>query len=102
MTRISFCHNPNASLLIRPRSTPELMEREAALRQKIELLKRDREAISLPKPSPGTEAETGLRTCQQAGARAKMADAKKEKASLFYELISARVEASNSRISSLT
>lgn len=78
------------------------MEREAALRQKIELLKRDREAISLPKPSPRTEAETGLRTCQQAAARAKMADAKKEKASLLYELISARVEASNSRISSLT
>lgn len=78
-------------------SPPELMEREAALRQKIELLKRDREAISLPKPSPGTEAETGLRTCQQAGARAKMADAKKEKASLFYELISARDEMSDLR-----
>lgn len=102
VTRGSFCHNPNASFLIQPRSTPELAEREAALRQKIELLKRDREAISLPKPSSGTEAETGPRTCQQAGARAKMADAKKEKASLFYELISVRVGASHSNISSLT
>lgn len=69
------------------------MEREAALRQKIELLKRDRAAICLPNPSPGTEAETGLRTGQQAGARARMADAKKEKASLFYELVSVRVRA---------
>lgn len=75
------------------------MEREAALRQKIELLKRDREAISLPKASLGTEGETGLRTCQQAGARAKMADPKKEKASLFHEFLSARVGASNSGIS---
>lgn len=98
MTQGSFCHHPNAPLLIQHRRTPELMEREAALRQKIELLKRDREAISLPKPSLGTEAETRLRTSQQAGARAKMADAKKEKASIFYELISVRVGASNSRI----
>lgn len=67
------------------------MEREAVLRQKLELLKRARAAISLPKLSPGTEAETRLRTGLQA--RAKMADAKKEKASLFYELISVRVGA---------
>ncbi|CAG00762.1 unnamed protein product [Tetraodon nigroviridis] len=78
-------------------STPELMEREAALRQKIELLKRDREAVSLPKASPGTEAETGLRACQQAGARAKMADPKKEKASLFHEFLSVREEMSDLR-----
>lgn len=68
------------------------MEREAALRQKIVLLKRDRAAICLPNPSPETEAG-GLRTGQQAGARARMADAKKEKASLFYELVSVRVRA---------
>lgn len=72
------------------------MEREAALRQKIELLTREREAISLPKSSPGSEAETRLRACQQAGGRAKMADAQREKASLFYELVSVRVGASNS------
>lgn len=72
------------------------MEREAALRQKIELLKRDREAIGLPKPSPAAEAESGLRTWEQAGARAKMAEAKKEKASLVCEIVSVRVGASNS------
>lgn len=87
------CHKANASLLIQPCSTPEPMEREAALRQKIELLKRNRAAIRLPNPSPGTEAETGPRTGQQGGARARMADAKKEKASLFYELVSVRVRA---------
>lgn len=82
----------NTFLLIQPCSTPEPMEREAALRQKIELLKRDRAAICLPNPSPETEAG-GLRTGQQGGARARMADAKKEKASLFYELVSVRVRA---------
>lgn len=83
-------------LAAQPRSTPELREREAALRQKIELLKRDRAAIGLPNPSPRTEEQTGLRSGQQAGARAKMADTKKGKPSLFYELISARVGPSTS------
>ncbi|TNM88289.1 hypothetical protein fugu_006510 [Takifugu bimaculatus] len=78
-------------------STPEPLEREATLRQRIELLKRDRAAICLPKPSPGTEAEIGLRTGQQAGARARVADAKKEKASLFYELVAVRDEMSDLR-----
>lgn len=66
------------------------------LRQKIELLKKDRAAICLPKPSLGAEAEVGLRTGQQAGARARVADAKKEKASLFYELVAVRVRANKS------
>lgn len=77
------------------------MEREAVLRQKIECLKRDRAAISLPKPSPGVEGEMSPKTGPQAGPRgghvtkdnAKPPDAKKEKASLFYELISVRVGA---------
>lgn len=77
------------------------MEREAVLRQKIERLKRDRAAMSLPKPSLGIEGETSPKSAPQAGSRgghvtednAKPPDAKKEKASLFYELISVRVGA---------
>ncbi len=78
---------------------PEQVEREAVLRQKIERLKRDRAAIRLPKPSPGAEGKLSPETGYQAGSRgghvtkdnAKSSDTKKEKASLFYELISVRV-----------
>lgn len=93
---VRLWYQPNTSLLLLSCSTPEPSEREAALRQKIELLKRDRAAICLPKPSVGTEAEIGLRTGHQAGARARVADARKEKASLFYELVAVRVRAHES------
>ncbi|XP_078114752.1 colorectal mutant cancer protein isoform X2 [Sander vitreus] len=78
--------------------TPELVGREAVLRQHIEHLKRERAAICLPKPSPGVEGKMTPETGHPAGSRgghvtkdnAKPPDAKKEKASLFYELISVR------------
>ncbi|XP_051233402.1 uncharacterized protein ushbp1 [Dicentrarchus labrax] len=85
--------------------TPELVEREAVLRQQIERLKKDRAAICLPKPSPGVEGKMSPETGHPAGSRgghvtkdnAKPPDAKKEKASLFYELISVREEMSDLR-----
>ncbi|XP_034387020.1 uncharacterized protein ushbp1 [Cyclopterus lumpus] len=78
--------------------TPELVEREAVLRQQIERLKRDRAAICRPKRSPGVEGKMSPETSHPAGSRvghvtkdnAKLPDSKKEKASLFYELISVR------------
>ncbi|KAF7657207.1 hypothetical protein LDENG_00030530 [Lucifuga dentata] len=85
--------------------TSELVEREAALRQKIERLKKDRAAICLPKPGPGIEGKLGPDTVTTAGMRgghvtkdnAKLPDTKKEKASLFYELFSVREEMSDLR-----
>ncbi|KAL7396203.1 hypothetical protein ABVT39_002059 [Epinephelus coioides] len=85
--------------------TPEPVEREAVLRQQIERLKRDRAAIRLPKPNPGVEGKISPETCLPAGSRgghvtkenAKPPDTKKEKASLFYELISVREEMSDLR-----
>ncbi|KAI3368596.1 hypothetical protein L3Q82_025595 [Scortum barcoo] len=85
--------------------TPEPAEREAFLRQQIERLKRDRAAICLPKPSPGAEIKMSHETGHLAGSRgghmakdnAKAPDTKKEKASLFYELISVREEMSDLR-----
>lgn len=82
-----------------PHSTAELTEQEAVLRQKIERLKKERAAISLPKSRPGAEGEICPRTGHQAALRGghltkdnvKLPDAKKEKASLFYDLISVRV-----------
>ncbi|XP_034738279.1 colorectal mutant cancer protein [Etheostoma cragini] len=70
--------------------TPELVGREAVLRQQIERLKRERAAICLPKPSPGVEGKMSPETGH-------LADTKKEKASLFYELISVREEMSDLR-----
>lgn len=75
------------------------MEREAVLRQKIKRLKSDRAALCLPKQSTGAEGRMSPETGQQAGSRGghvtkdntKPSDTKKEKASLFYELISVRV-----------
>lgn len=77
------------------------MERETVLRQQIERLKRDRAALCLPKPSSGFEGKMNAETAHPAGSReghvtkdnAKPPDIKKEKASLFYELISVRVGA---------
>lgn len=73
--------------------------RETVLRQQIERLKRDRASICLPKPSPGVESKMSHESGQQAGLRGgqvtqdivKTPDTKKEKASIFYELISVRV-----------
>lgn len=78
------------------------MEREAALRQHIERLKKDRAAICLPKPGPRIEGKLGPDTATPAGTRgghvtkdnAKPPDTKKEKSSLFFELISVRVRSS--------
>lgn len=75
------------------------MERETVLRQQIERLKRDRAAICLPKPGPGAEGKMSPDTGVLAGSRGGHVtkdnttppDTKKEKASLFYELISVRV-----------
>lgn len=75
------------------------MEQEAVLRQKIERLKKERAAISVPKSSLGVEGEMSPNTGHQAGSRGghmtkdnvKLPEAKKEKASLFYDLISVRV-----------
>ncbi|XP_070688519.1 colorectal mutant cancer protein [Pempheris klunzingeri] len=84
---------------------PELGDREAVLRQQIERLKRDRAAICIPKPNPGIERIMSPETGHPAGSRgghwtkdnAKSPDTKKEKASLFYELISVREEMSDLR-----
>ncbi|XP_076582802.1 colorectal mutant cancer protein [Chaetodon auriga] len=85
--------------------TPELVEREAVLRQQIERLKRDRTAICLPKPRLGAEGKMSSETGHPAGSRGghvtkdntKPPDTKKEKASLFHELISVREEMSDLR-----
>lgn len=61
----------------------------------------ERAAICLPKPSPGVESKMSPETGHPAGSRgghvtkdnAKPPDTKKEKTSLFYELISVRVGA---------
>ncbi|XP_040897168.1 colorectal mutant cancer protein [Toxotes jaculatrix] len=80
---------------------PELVNREAVLRQQIERLKRDRAAICLPKPNPGVESKLSPETGSKGGHVTKdnirPPDAKKEKASLFYELISVREEMSDLR-----
>ncbi|XP_029356598.1 uncharacterized protein ushbp1 isoform X2 [Echeneis naucrates] len=83
----------------------DLEKREALLRQQIERLKRDRAAICLPKPKPGVESNLSPIISHPAGSRGghvtkeniKPADLKKEKASLFFELISVREEMSDLR-----
>ncbi|XP_032381709.1 LOW QUALITY PROTEIN: colorectal mutant cancer protein [Etheostoma spectabile] len=97
-------HRSGHSLSVTHR-TPELVGREAVLRQQIERLKRERAAICLPKPSPGVEGKMSPETGHLDGSRgghvtkdnAKPPDTKKEKASLFYELISVREEMSDLR-----
>ncbi|KAJ0065747.1 hypothetical protein NL108_017797, partial [Boleophthalmus pectinirostris] len=81
--------------------TPE-EEREVGLRQHIERLKRERAAICLPKAGaaqckmiPDSGPTPGSRTGHASRDRA--SDTKKEKASLFYELISVREEMSDLR-----
>nr|XP_020511128.1 colorectal mutant cancer protein-like isoform X1 [Labrus bergylta] len=84
---------------------PEQVEREAFLLQQIERLKRDRAAICPPKQCPRDEAKMSPEVSHLAGMRGapvtkengRPQDAKKEKASLFYELISVREEMSDLR-----
>lgn len=74
-------------------------EREVALRQQIERLKRDRANICLLKPGPGAEGsinqDAGIPSGSRGGHLTKdhipPTDSKTEKASLFYELISVKV-----------
>ncbi|XP_034036024.1 uncharacterized protein ushbp1 isoform X2 [Thalassophryne amazonica] len=78
--------------------TPDLMKREAALRQQIERLKKNRAAICVPKSGPGTDEKL----CSDTGGpgltdNTRFPDNKKERASLFYELISVREEMSDMR-----
>ncbi|XP_029988520.1 uncharacterized protein ushbp1 isoform X2 [Sphaeramia orbicularis] len=86
--------------------TPEPVDREVFLRQQIERLKMDRAAICLPKPNPGglesklipdTGSPAGSRGGHETKDNVKPPDSKKEKASLFYELISVREEMSDLR-----
>uniref|UniRef100_A0A8C7YCL3 Usher syndrome 1C binding protein 1 n=1 Tax=Oryzias sinensis TaxID=183150 RepID=A0A8C7YCL3_9TELE len=86
-------------------STPESGDRETALRNHIALLKRDRAAISLHMSGQGTGAKPSSDAGQPAGQRwghaskdvSKPPDSKREKASLFYELVSVREEMSDLR-----
>ncbi|KAM9383857.1 colorectal mutant cancer protein [Pholidichthys leucotaenia] len=78
----------------------EPMDQEAALRQQIARIKREREAICLPKPGPGVEVKqspAGSRQGKMTKDNTKPSDVKKETASLFYELISVREEMSDLR-----
>ncbi|KAM4574461.1 colorectal mutant cancer protein isoform 2-T2 [Fundulus diaphanus] len=83
----------------------ESADREAALRRQIERLKRERAAIFLPKPGPGAEVKLGSDAGQPAGPRwsfmmkdnSNPPESKREKATLFYELISVREEMSDLR-----
>ncbi|XP_060934678.1 uncharacterized protein ushbp1 [Limanda limanda] len=85
--------------------SPEPANREATLRQQIERLKRERAAISLPKPNQQLESQLSPETSHPAGPGGghvtrdnfRPLDAKKEKASLFYELVSVREEMSDLR-----
>ncbi|XP_058493399.1 uncharacterized protein ushbp1 [Solea solea] len=85
--------------------TSEPVNQEDVLRQQIESLKRDRAAICLPKPSPEVESNLSPEMGHPAGSRGGHVtkdnvgplDAKKEKASPFYELISVREEMSDLR-----
>lgn len=81
--------------------TPELVDRETVLRQRIEHLKRDRAAICLPMPWSRVEGKMNpeighlaeLRGGHTTKENTKPPEGKKEKPSLFYELISVRVGA---------
>nr|XP_020458365.1 uncharacterized protein LOC109961698 [Monopterus albus] len=84
---------------------PEPVDREAVLRQQIERLKKERAAICLSKSSRGVEGKMSIETGHLSGLRGghmakdntKPLDTKKEKATLFYELISVRGEMSDLR-----
>lgn len=84
--------------------TPEPGDREAALRQQIERLKKDRAAICLPKPINTVENKLGAEFTHQAGPRSvhpykdtHKTENKKEKPTVFHELISVREEMSDLR-----
>ncbi|XP_029904946.1 uncharacterized protein ushbp1 isoform X2 [Myripristis murdjan] len=76
----------------------EMVEREAALHQQIERLKKDRAAICLPKRGPRGEAKLSPDTGNVPGTRGghgaadndSPPDSKKEKAALLFQLISVR------------
>ncbi|XP_024133946.1 colorectal mutant cancer protein [Oryzias melastigma] len=77
-------------------------DRETALRQHIDFLKKERAAISLHMSGQGTGAKlssdpVGQRWGQAPKDLSKPPDSKREKASLFYELISVREEMSDLR-----
>ncbi|KAM9763004.1 colorectal mutant cancer protein isoform 2-T2 [Menidia menidia] len=84
---------------------PETKGREVFLREQIERLKRDRAAICLRKPCPVVQGKPSAETNQLAGTKggpatkdgSKPPETKREKASLFYELISVREEMSDLR-----
>ncbi|XP_033821131.1 uncharacterized protein LOC117369897 [Periophthalmus magnuspinnatus] len=99
----SFSAAGDAVEEIQIQRTPE-EDREVSLRQHIQHLKRERAAICLPKPGPGAAEckmipdsgpTQGSRTGH--GSKDRPNDTKKEKASLFYELISVRDEMSDLR-----
>ncbi|XP_037553768.1 colorectal mutant cancer protein [Nematolebias whitei] len=85
--------------------TPDPVDREVALRQQIKRLRKERAAICLPKPDLGAESRPRSETCPTVGTswghvpkdNAKPPENKREKASLFYELISVREEMSDLR-----
>ncbi|XP_019730976.1 Usher syndrome type-1C protein-binding protein 1 isoform X2 [Hippocampus comes] len=83
--------------------TPELSDREVALRQLIERLKEDRAAICLPKPRPHQAVvKMSPDACYPAGLRVghlskEPAEGKRDKTSLFHELITTREEMSDLR-----
>ncbi|XP_013862783.1 colorectal mutant cancer protein [Austrofundulus limnaeus] len=85
--------------------TPDAADQEVALRQQIQRLKKDRAAICLPKSDLGAEGRPCLGTGLPAGTRwthvpkdnSKPPENKREKASLFYELVSVREEMSDLR-----
>ncbi|XP_061540771.1 uncharacterized protein ushbp1 isoform X2 [Phycodurus eques] len=86
--------------------TPEPTDREVALRQLIERLKRDRAAIYLHKPrphqaevkmSPDAGYSAGMRVGHLSKDNTKPGESKRDKTSLFHELITAREEMSDLR-----
>ncbi|XP_061635284.1 uncharacterized protein ushbp1 isoform X2 [Phyllopteryx taeniolatus] len=82
--------------------TPELTDREVALRQLIERLKRDRAAIYLHKPRPHQaevkmSPDAGYSAGHLSKDNTKPAESKRDKTSLFHELITAREEMSDLR-----
>ncbi|XP_061680836.1 harmonin-binding protein USHBP1 [Syngnathoides biaculeatus] len=87
--------------------TPEVTDREVALRQLIEQLKRDRAAIYLHKPrphqaevkmSPDAGHSAGMRVRHVSKDNSKSGDeSTRDKTSLFHELITAREEMSDLR-----
>ncbi|XP_057697607.1 harmonin-binding protein USHBP1 isoform X1 [Corythoichthys intestinalis] len=88
------------------RRTPELTDREVTLRQLIERLKGDRAAIGLSRPrAHQAEVKMTLDAVYPAGLRvghlskdnSKHAERKRDKTSLFHELITAREEMSDLR-----